>query len=76
MASHARFILYAASRLKLNGSKGMANATGTAIAIAGVALAVVIMSATLAIVNGFKHQITDRIMGFEPQIAVDRKSVV
>lgn len=48
----------------------MANATGTAIAIAGVALAVVIMSATLAIVNGFKHQITDRIMGFEPQIAV------
>lgn len=64
------FPLWISRRLKLNGSANTANATGTAIAVTGVALAIIIMAATLAIVNGFKHGITERIMAFEPQISV------
>lgn len=64
-----RFILWLSGRLKLAG-RSKANATGVTIAVAGVALAIVIMLCTLAIARGFKGQITDRIMGFDGNISV------
>lgn len=63
------FSLWASKRFKLAASSG-ANATGVAIAIAGVALAVIIMECSLAVVLGFKNQITERIVGFDSQITI------
>lgn len=63
------FSLWASKRIKLAQSSG-ANATGVAIAVAGVALAVIIMECSLAVVVGFKNQITDRIIGFDSQLTI------
>lgn len=64
-----RFILWLSSRLKLAG-RSNANATGVAIAVSGVALAIIIMLCTLGVARGFKSQITDRIMGFDGNISI------
>ncbi len=55
-------------RLSLNtgGSR-----TGVIIAVAGIALAVVVLEFTLAIVVGFKHEIERKLTGFDAQISVD-----
>lgn len=58
------------NRLRLNGSRRSVNATGVAIAVTGIAIAVVIMEFTLAIVLGFKNQITERVIGFEGKLWV------
>lgn len=63
------FILWISGKLKVAG-KSRANLTGVVIAVAGVALALIIMECTLAVVLGFKNQITNRIMGFDGQISV------
>lgn len=63
------FSLWASKRLRLGASSG-ANATGVSIAVAGVALAVIIMECSLAVVLGFKNQITARIIGFDSQITI------
>lgn len=63
------FILWISGKLKIAG-KSRANLTGVVIAVAGVALALIIMECTLAVVLGFKNQITNRIMGFDGQISV------
>ncbi len=55
-------------RLRLGG-KGSSKA-GVAIVVAGVALALIIMEFTLAVVVGFKNGIRDRLMGFDAQITV------
>lgn len=41
-----------------------------AIAVVGIAVSVVIMMLTLAIVPGFKHQITRKVMGFDAQVTM------
>ena len=46
------------------------NGAGPVIAIAGVALSLIIMEFTLAIVVGFKDGIRSRLMGFDAQITV------
>lgn len=40
------------------------------IAVAGIALSISIMLITLAIVPGFKHQITRKVMGFDAQVTM------
>ncbi len=40
------------------------------IAVAGIALSITIMLLTLAIVPGFKHQITRKVMGFDAQVTM------
>ena len=54
-------------RLRLGG-KG--SSAGVVIAVAGVALAVMVMEFTLAIVVGFKDQIRAKLAGFDAQISV------
>lgn len=46
------------------------SATGVVIAVAGMALAVMVMEFTLAIVTGFKHEIERKLMGFDAQITI------
>lgn len=60
--------LWISRRLRLGTSDG-SNA-GVAIAVAGVALSLIIMEFTLAIVVGFKDGIRDKLMGFDAQITV------
>jgi len=64
------FPLYMASRLRLTSAGKKANTTGLTIAVAGVALALMVMEITLAVVTGFKHGITRKLMGFESQVVV------
>lgn len=40
------------------------------IAVAGIALSVTIMLLTLAVVPGFKHEITRKVMGFDAQVTM------
>lgn len=56
-------------RLRLRGEGG--SATGVVIAVAGVALALVIMELTIAVVLGFKNGIRNKLMGFDAQINVE-----
>lgn len=63
-------ILWISNKLRLNGKKRGANTAGVAIAVAGMALAVMIMEFTIAIVLGFKHQITERVESFEGKLWV------
>lgn len=46
-------------------------AVGTAIAVAGVALALAVMELTLGIVVGFKEEIKRKLMGFDAQISIE-----
>ena len=66
---HVELLL--ARRLRLNSSSGgRHSAPGVIVAIAGIALSVAIMLITIAIVTGFKHEITRKVTGFEQQITI------
>ncbi len=56
------------NRMRL--SSGDSNSAGAVIAVAGVALAVMVMEITLAVVSGFKSEITRKITGFDSQITI------
>ena len=60
--------LWISRRLSLRG-KGSSTA-GVVIAVSGVALALIIMEFTPAIVVGFKDGIRNRLMGFDAQVTV------
>ncbi len=61
-----------ARRLRLNrsddGSKRVS--TGSKIAVSGIAISFVVMLLSVAVMNGFKHEIKAKIMGFDSQIIV------
>lgn len=59
-------------RLRLSGSSGEKRSAGAVIAVVGVALAVMVMEITLAVVTGFKYEISHKIMGFDAQISIER----
>lgn len=66
-----KFELYIARRLRLknyNGSKQ--NSPSISIAVIGVALAIIIMMIAIVVVLGFKHEIRDKVMGFDAQITI------
>lgn len=56
-------------RLRLSGT-GRSLSAGAVIAVCGIALALMIMELTLAVVTGFKHEISRKVMGFDAQISV------
>ena len=62
--------LWISRRLRLGGS-GAGSPAAVVIAVAGVALAIVVMEFTLAIVVGFKDGIRAKLMGFDAQISVE-----
>lgn len=62
--------LWISSRLRLSTTSRGRFAPSAAIAVGGVALAVMIMELTIAVVTGFKHRISEKIMGFDSQITV------
>jgi len=65
--------LFIARRLSLKRDAGVESGAtrrspAVTIAVAGIALSVAIMLLTLAVVPGFKHQITRKVMGFDAQV--------
>lgn len=62
--------LFIASRLKLSKKGSQRSAASIKIATAGVALSIAIMLITVAVVSGFKQQITEKIIGFDAQLTV------
>ena len=62
--------LFIARRLRLNreGRRGLS--TSIVIAIAGIALAIMIMMASLCIVLGFKDEIRNKVMGFDSHVTI------
>ena len=62
--------IWIARRLRLNDTGSGANTTGVAIASIGVAVAVAVMEITLGVVMGFKTGITERVLGFDPEVSV------
>jgi len=62
--------LFLGKRLSLKSFHGKAAAPGVVIAITGIALSLVIMMVSIAVVTGFKRQITDKLEGFNAQISI------
>ena len=65
-------VFWIARRLRITGTSGDKHSAGAVIAVAGVALAVMVMEITLAVVSGFKSEITRKITGFDSQITIER----
>ncbi len=62
--------LWISRRLRLSGNSGGRLSAATVIAVCGVAIAVMVMELTLAVVSGFRQQISHKVMGFEAQVAI------
>jgi lipoprotein-releasing system permease protein len=62
--------LFIARRLRLIAPGSRRSSVSVKTATIGVALSIVVMLLTLAIVNGFKKQITDKIIGFDSQLTI------
>ncbi len=60
---------FLARRLRMNPA-GRSVSPGVVVAVAGIALSFIVMLAAVAIVTGFKREITERVTGFEQQITV------
>lgn len=61
------FELFIARRIRLRRDRRSA---GTVIAVTGIAVAFVVMLLSIAVMLGFKHEIKQKIMGFDSQIIV------
>lgn len=56
--------------MSTSASSGRGLSAGAFIAVGGVALALMIMELTIAVVTGFKNQITEKVTGFDSQISI------
>lgn len=63
------YALYLGRRLAL-GSQGRKGSPGVKVATAAIALSVAVMVASIAIVLGFKREITDKVLGFTSHIVM------
>lgn len=61
--------LFIANRLTLRSASGKMQ-TGVVIAVTGIALSVVVMLISIAVMMGFKDEIRRKIMGFDSQLTV------
>jgi lipoprotein-releasing system permease protein len=65
-----KYTFWISRRLRLGGAQGGSSKVGVVIAVTGVALALIIMEFTIAIVLGFKHEIQRKLVGFDAQVSV------
>lgn len=65
-----RIELYIARRLRSDDGNGRRAKASVRISTAGVVLSVVIMLITIAITSGFKHEIVNKLIGFDSQLSV------
>lgn len=57
-------------RLRLKGDAAEGTFTGVAIAVCGVALSLAVMMISIAVVTGFRHEIRNKVEGFDSQIVL------
>ena len=65
-----KFELFIAQRLSFKGDKTKSTSPSINIAVAGIAMAIVIMTVAIVVVLGFKHEIRQKVMGFDAQITI------
>ena len=65
--------LFIARRLSLRSSSGKTQ-SGIVIAVTGIALSVIVMLLSIAVMMGFKDEIRHKIMGFDSQITVSLRA--
>lgn len=65
-----KFEFFVAQRLRLKNSSTGGTSPSIIIAIAGIAIAIVIMIIAIVVILGFKHEIREKIMGFDAQISI------
>ena len=65
-----RIDLFIARRLRLSDNNGNHTKTSIKIATAGVVLSVIIMLITIAVTSGFKHEIINKLIGFNAPISI------
>lgn len=70
-----RIDLFIARRLRLSDNNGNRTKTSIRIATAGVVLSVVIMLITLAVTSGFKHEIINKLIGFNSPLSISAESI-
>lgn len=62
--------LHIARRMRFKRDNRHGTSPSIPIAVAGIALAVIVMMIAIAVVLGFKHEIRDKVTGFDAQITV------
>ncbi len=62
--------LFIARRLRLRGGADGSSSTGVAIAVGGVGLSLAVMMIAIAVVTGFRHEIRNKIEGFDSQVVL------
>lgn len=62
--------LFIAGRLGLRNVTGGRRSPGVPVAVAGVGIAILVMSLTVSVVLGFKNSIRQKVIGFESEIVV------
>lgn len=65
-----RIDLFIARRIRLSDNNGNHTKTSIKIATAGVVLSVIIMLITIAVTSGFKHEIINKLIGFNAPISI------
>ena len=65
-----KFELFIARRLSFKGDNSQKASPSINIAVAGTSLAIVIMMIAIAVILGFKHEIREKVVGFDAQITV------
>ena len=62
--------IFIANRLSLRSPSGEKCSRGIVIAVSGIALSVVVMLISIAVMMGFKEEIRQKIMGFDAQLSI------
>lgn len=61
---------FLAGRMRLSPASGSKRSAGVVIAVTGIALAMAVMLVSVAVMLGFKHQIREKVMGFDSQLTI------
>lgn len=62
--------IFIARRLNFRRNGNRPQSPAIAVAVIGVALAVIVMTVAVAVMLGFKHEIRDKVMGFDAEISI------
>lgn len=62
--------LFIARRIRLKDTRSRSASPSVLIAVSGIALAVAVMILSICIVLGFKHEIRDKVMGFDAHLTI------
>lgn len=65
-----RLPIFLGRRLSFNPGAGRPTPPGVAVGVAGIALSLIVMMVSIAVVTGFKREIREKVTGFESEITI------